>query len=102
MLDRLVHSLNLPIGLRPHDRREDLLDMEVVAKLLEFITVELCSIVGYDGVRDSVPADYVFLYELLNLCGRDGRKCFCFNLFSVVNNHYCILHTTSSFEKSAN
>ena len=74
MLDHLIHSFDLPIGLRQHDRREDLLDLEVVVKLLEFFTVELCTIVGYDGVGDSVLADDVLLDELLDLCGRDAAS----------------------------
>ena len=56
MLDHLVHSFDLPIGLRSCDRREDLLNMEVIAELLEFVAVELCSIIGYDGVGDSILA----------------------------------------------
>ena len=103
MLDRLVHSFDLPIGLRSCDRREDLLDLEVIAELLKFITVELCSIIRYDSVGDSIPADDVLVDELLDLCRHDGRKHFCFNPFSeVVDNHYCILYTTSPFGKSAN
>ena len=54
-------------------------------------------------MEDSVLADDVLVDELLDLRGRDGRKCFYFNPFSkVVNSHYCILHTTSSLGKSAN
>ena len=45
MLDYLVHSFDLPIGLRPHDRREDFLDLEVIAELLAFIAIELCVII---------------------------------------------------------
>ena len=74
-----------------------------MTELLEFIAVELCTIVGYDGVGDSILADDVLVNELLDLCGRDGRERFCFNPFSeVVDSHYCVLHTTSSFGKSAN
>ena len=47
---------------------------------------------------DSIPADDVLVDELLNICVCDGYERFCFNLFSeVVNSHYYILHTTSSF-----
>ena len=102
MLDRLVHSFDLAIGLRPYDRREDL-DLEVVVELLEFVAVELCSIVGHDGVGDSVPANDVLVDKLLDLHRRDGRESFCFNTFSeVVKSHYSVLHTTSSFGKSTN
>ena len=76
MLDRLVHSFNLAISLRSCDRREYLLDLEVIAELFEFIAVELCSIVGYNGVGDSIPTDDVLVDELFDLCGRDGRKRF--------------------------
>ena len=75
--------------------------MEVVAELLEFITVELCSIIELDGVGDSILVDVVLVDELLVLCRRDGHKFFYFNLFSeVVNSHFYVLHTTSSFGKS--
>ena len=77
--------------------------MEVIAELLEFFVVELCSIIWYDGVGDFIPADDVLVDELLDLYGRDGRERFCFNPFSeVVDNHYYVLHTTSSFGKLAN
>ena len=103
MLNRLVHSFDLPIGLRPRDRREDFIDLEVIAELLEFVAVELCSTAEYVGVGDSVPTNDILVNKLLDLRGRDGRECFCFNpLSEVVNNHYCVLHTTSSFRKTAN
>ena len=103
MLDRLVHTFNLSIGLRLCDQREDLLDLEGVVKLPKFIAIKLGSIFRYDGVGDSVVAYDVLVDELLDLCRRDRCKRFCFNPFSeVVNNHYCVLHTTSSFGKSVN
>ena len=92
MLDLLVHGLNLPIGLRSSDQREDLLDLEVVLELLEFFAVELCSIIGYDGVGYSILADNVLVDKLRDHCRHDGCKRFCFNPFSeVVNNAYCTL-----------
>ena len=101
MLDRLVHSFDLPIGLRSCNRQEDLLDMEVVVELLEFVADELCSIIGYDDMGDFIPTDNVLIEEILDLCGHDGRKCFCFNpLSEVVDSHYCVLHITSSLGKS--
>ena len=52
---------------------------------------------------DSVPADNVLVDELLDLYGLDGHERLCFNPFSlVVDNHYFILHSTSSFGKSIN
>ena len=59
MFDCLIHNFDLPISLRSRDRREDLLHLEVIAELLEFFVVELCSIVRYDGVGDSIPTDDV-------------------------------------------
>ena len=100
MLDRLVHRFDFPIGLWSCDQRENLLNLEIVAKLLELIAVELCSVIGYDGVGNTIPTDDILVDELLNPCGRDGCKCFFFNLFSeVVDSHYCVLHTTFSFGK---
>ena len=94
MLDRLVHSFDLPKGLRSCDQQGDLLNLEVVA-------VELCSIIRYDGVGDSIPADDVLVDQFLDLCGRDRRKRFYFNPFSeLVDKHYYVLHTTSPFGKS--
>ena len=70
--------------------------MKVVAELLEFIIVELCSIIGYDGVEDSISTYDVLINELLDLCAH-----LCFNpLSKVVDSHYCVLHTTSPFWKS--
>ena len=79
MIDDLVPNFDLPIGLRPCDRREDLLELEIVAEFLEFVTIELCSIVRYNGVGDSILVGDVFVEELLNLCWCDGCKRFCFN-----------------------
>ena len=76
MLDRLIHSLNLPIGLRSCDQREGFLDLEVIIELLEFIIVDLCTIIRYDGVGDSIPTDDILIDELFDLRGRDRRKCF--------------------------
>ena len=93
---------NLPIGLRSCDRREDVFDLEVVAQLLEFVIVELCFIIGYDGVGDSIPTYNVLVDEFLDLCRCDGRKRLCFNPFNeVVDSHYCVLYITSPFGKSA-
>ena len=103
MLDHLVHSFDLPIGLRSCDQREDLLDLKVVAEFIEFIAVELCTIIEYDRVGDSIPTNDVMIDELLDLCECDGHKHFCFNPFSeVVDSHYCVLYTTTLFGKSAN
>ena len=74
MLDRLVHSFDLPIGLRPCNRKENLLDLEVVIELLEFVAVELCTIIRYHGVEDSIPIDNVLVDELLDLCGHNGQS----------------------------
>ena len=94
MLDRFVHSFDLSISLRSCDRREDLLDLAVGTIFLEFNVVELCSVIIYDGVGESVPVDDVLIDELLDLYGHDGRKHFCFNLFSeVFDRNYCILYT---------
>ena len=69
-------------------------------ELLEFVTVKLCSIIRYDGVGDSVPVGNVLTDKLLDLCERDGLERFCFNpLSEVVDSHYYVLHTTSSFRK---
>ena len=88
--------------VHPNDTPKDLLDLQVIEELLEFVAVKLCSIVGYDGVEGSGPSDYVLVNELLNLCGCDERKRFYFNPFrEVVNGHYCVLRTTSSFGKLA-
>ena len=77
--------------------------MEVIVELLEFVAVKLCTIIGYDGVGDSISVDDVLVDGLLDLWGRDGRERFWFNPFSeVVDSHYCVLYTTYSFEKSAN
>ena len=93
MLDHLIHSFDLPIDLMERDRREDLLDMEVILELLEFVTVELCSVIRYDGVGDSLPLNDVLVDKLLDLCRRDRRKHLCFNpLSEVVDSHYCVLH----------
>ena len=87
----------------PRDRQKDLLDLEVIAELFEFFTVKLCPIFEYDGVRDSVPVDDVLVNKRLDLYRCDGHECFYFNPFiEVVDSHYCVLHTTSSFGKSAN
>ena len=60
----------------------------VIVELLEFVAVELCSIMGYDGVGDSILADDILVDELLDLYGHDGRKRFYFNPFSeLVDNH---------------
>ena len=72
MLNRLVHSFNLPIGL-------SLLDLEVIIELLEFVIVKLCTIIGYDGLGDSIPTEDVLVYKLLDLYGHDGPKCFHFD-----------------------
>ena len=102
MLDHLVHSFDLSIGLRVCDQQEDLLDLEVIAELLEFVAVELCTIIRYDGVGDSIPANDILVDKFLDLCERDGPKCFYLNSFSeIVDNHYCVLYTSSPFGKSA-
>ena len=96
MFDRLIHNLNLPIGLRLCDRWKDLLNLEVIIELTEFVAIELCTIIEYDGVGDSISADDVLI------CGRDGCKPFWFNPFSeVVDNHYGVLYTMFSFGKLA-
>ena len=101
MLNRLVHNFDLSISLRLRDRREDLLNLEVVVELLEFIVVELCSIIRYDGMRDSILAYDVLVDELLDLCVRYRRELLCFNPFTeIVDCHYCALYTTSSFGES--
>ena len=75
--------------------------MEVVTELFEFVAVELCTIIGYDGVGDSILIGDVLVYKLLDISGRDGCKCFYFNPFSkVADNHYYVLYTTSPFGKS--
>ena len=100
MLDHLVHSLDLLIGLRLCDRWEDFLNLEVVTELFEFVTIKLCTIIGYNGVGDSVSVEDIYIDELLDLCGRDGHKRFCFNLFSeVVDSYYRVLYTTYPFGK---
>ena len=82
---------------------KDFLDLEVITELLEFVIVELCTIIRYDGVEDSISANDVLVDELFDLCERYGCKCFCFNPFiEVVDSHYCILYTTSPFGKSIN
>ena len=45
--------------------------MEVVAELLEFVTVELLVVIRYDGVWNFVVANDVSIYKLLDLHGRD-------------------------------
>ena len=103
MLDCVVHSFALPIGSRSHDQREDLLDLEVVAELLKFVAVDLCFVIGYECVGDSIPADYVLVDELLDLYGRDSHERLIFNPFSeVVDSYYCVVYTTSPFGKSIN
>ena len=78
----------------------NLLGLEVVTELFEFVAVKLCTIIGYNGVGDSILANDVLVEELLDLCGCDGYKYFCFNSFSeVVDNHYCVLYTNSPFRK---
>ena len=52
---------------------------------------------------DIILIDDVLVDELLDLCGLDGCESFCFNPFSeVVDSHYYVLYTTSSFKKSDN
>ena len=54
-------------------------------------------------MEDSIPANDVLLNELLDLFRHGGHERFYFNPFSeVIESYYCILHTTSSFGKSAN
>ena len=75
--------------------------MEVIAELLEFFIVKLCSVIKYDGVKDSISTDYLLVDKLFY--GRDGCERFYFNPFSeVVENHYYVLYITSSFGESAN
>ena len=101
MVDHLVHSFDLPIGLSSCDQQEDLLDLEVLTEFLEFFAVKLCTIIRYDGVGDSIPIDDVLVDELLDLYRRDGCEHFCFKPFSeIVNSHYCILYTTFPFGES--
>ena len=75
--------------------------MEIVTKLFKLVAVELCTIIRYDSVGDSIPADDIFVDELFDLRGHDGCKRFYFNPFSeVVDIHYGVLYTISPFEKS--
>ena len=74
----------------------------MITELLEVIVVELCTVIRYNGVGDSILADDVLVDKLVDLCGRDGHKRFCFNPFSeVVYSHYHLLYTTSPFVNSA-
>ena len=45
MIDCLVNSFDLPIKLGLCDRREGLLNLEVIVELFEFVVVKLCSII---------------------------------------------------------
>ena len=78
----------------------NLLGLEVVTELFEFIAVKLCTIIRYDGAGDFILTEDVLVDELLDLYGCGGRERFYFNpLSEVVNSHYCILYTTSPFGK---
>ena len=77
--------------------------MEVVAKLFEFVAVELFFVILYDAVRHPIMIDDVFIYKLLDLCRRDGCECLYFYpLGEVIDCHHYILNASSSFGELAN
>ena len=76
VLNDLINSLKLTIGLRMINQTEVFLYAELVTEFPEFLAVELCSIIRHDLMRYIESAYYCLPHEALNLLAGDHGQWF--------------------------